>query len=123
MRYRVLADVVVFAHFLWIIFLVAGAYWGRKHRAVMIVHGAGLAFAIVSQVLGWYCPLTYLEVWLREKQRASPAYPGSFIAHYVEELVYIEVAPAVIFALTLALISANMWIYWRALKKTGEVTR
>ncbi len=123
MRYRVLADIVVFAHLLWILFLIAGAYWGRKHRAVMIVHGAGLAFAIVSQVFGWFCPLTHLEVWLREKQHVSPAYPGSFIAHYAEKLVYVDVAPTVIFALTLALVGVNVWIYQRAFRKTGEKTQ
>ncbi len=123
MRYQVLADIVVFAHLLWILFLIVGAYWGRKHRALMTVHGAGLAFAIVSQAFGWYCPLTYLEVWLRERQHASQSYPGSFIAHYAEKLVYIDVSPAVVFALTVALVGVNVWIYRRAFKKTEGETR
>jgi hypothetical protein len=120
MLYRVLADIVVFAHLLWILFLIAGAYWGRRHRAVMMIHGAGLVFAVVSQAFGWYCPLTHLEVWLMEKQNAAQAYPGSFIAHYAERLVYIEVAPAIIFVLTLVLVGVNVWVYRRAFKKAGD---
>ena len=117
MFYRVLADIVVSAHLLWIFFLLAGAYLGRKHRPVMLLHGAGLVFAVVSQVFGWYCPLTHLEAWLMEKQHTAQAYPGSFIAHYAKKLVYIDVPPAVIFVLTLVLVCVNGWIYWRAVEK------
>ena len=117
MLYRILADIVVLVHLFWILFLIAGACWGRKNRAVMTVHGTGLIFALVSQISGWYCPLTYLEVWLREKQYASEAYPGSFIAHYAEKIVYSEVAPAHVFVLTLVLAVFNLLIYCTALKK------
>ncbi len=123
MLYRVLADIVVLVHLLWIIFLIAGAYWGGKYRTVMTVHGAGLVFAVVSQIFGWYCPLTHIEVWLKEKQHPSLAYPGSFIAHYAEKLVYIEVAPVIVFALTLVLVCVNVCIYRNAFKKTGKEAR
>ena len=116
----ILADIVVFAHLLWVLFLIAGAYWGRKHRLVRLAQGAGLGFAVISQVFGWYCPLTYLEVWLRKKQAAARDYPGSFIAHYAEKLVYIELSPAIIFVLTLALVGINVLIYKRALTRTGS---
>lgn len=123
MLYRVLADIVVVTHLLWILFLIAGAYWGRKSRAVMVVHGAGLAFAVVSQIFGWYCPLTHLEVRLAAKHNTALAYPGSFLAHYAEKLVYINVAPAIIFVFTLVLVGVTVWIYWRAFKKTGHIDR
>ena len=123
MLYEILADIVVFAHLLWILFLIAGAYWGRKHRQVMLVQGAGLVFAVASQMFGWYCPLTYLEVWLRGKQAAAQYYPGSFLAHYAEKLVYIDISPASIFVLTLALAGVNAWIYRRAFGKTGNSER
>jgi hypothetical protein len=44
----------------------------------MAAHGLGLAFSIVMQVFGWYCPLTHLEFWLRAVHPAT-IYPGSFI--------------------------------------------
>jgi hypothetical protein len=100
MRYRVLADIVVVTHLFWIFFLIVGAYGGRKHRAVMAAHGAGLVFAVVSRIFGWYCPLTRLEVWLAAKENTALAYPGSFVAHYAEKLVYINVSPEIILVLT-----------------------
>lgn len=109
----ILADIVVFVHFLWILFLIAGAYWGRRRRAVMLVHEAGITFAIISQLIGWYCPLTYLEAWLRARQDPTQPRPGVFISRYVEKLVYIDLSPAVIFLLTLALAFVQVWIYRR----------
>ena len=110
MLYRVLADIIVIVHLLWVLFLITGAYWGRKHRAVMIVHGSGMLFAVVIQLFGWYCPLTHLEAWLMVKQGA-PSYPGSFIGHYAYRLVYIDVPTSVITFLTILLAVATAWVY------------
>jgi len=111
MSYKVLADIVVLIHFLWIIFLFLGALWGIKNRAVKIFHLSGLAFAFIIQVFGWYCPLTYLEVWLRSGHDPSLTYTGSFIVHYVERIVYIELSRYLIFVLTLVLGGLNLWLY------------
>ena len=110
MVYRILADIIVIVHLLWVLFLITGAYWGRKHRAVMIVHGSGMLFAVVIQLFGWYCPLTHLEAWLMVKQGA-PSYPGSFIGHYAYRLVYIDVPTSVITFLTILLAVATAWVY------------
>ncbi len=118
MLYRVLADIVVLVHLLWILFLIGGAYWGRKNGVVVLIQGAGLVFAVASQIFGWYCPLTHLEDWLRDKHATVQVYPGSFIAHYAEQLVYVDVSPATIFVSTNVLIIVNVWIYTMASKKT-----
>ena len=110
MLYRILADIIVIVHLLWVLFLITGAYWGGKHRAVMIVHGSGMLFAVVIQLFGWYCPLTHLEAWLMVKQGA-PSYPGSFIGHYAYRLVYIDVPTSVITFLTILLAVATAWVY------------
>lgn len=111
MFYKILADIVVLLHFLWIIFLFLGALWGIKNKAVRFFHLAGLAFAFIIQVFGWYCPLTYLEVWLRSRHDPSLTYTGSFIIHYVERIVYIELSRPMIFALTLVLCGLNLCLY------------
>ncbi|MDI6890432.1 MAG: DUF2784 domain-containing protein [Thermodesulfovibrionales bacterium] len=116
MFYRLAADFVVLIHFLWIVFLTFGAFMGRRYRAVKIFHIAGLGFAITMQIFGWYCPLTHLEIWLRKRHNPSLNYSGSFIIHYVEKLVYIDLSPEIIFVLTLVLISASVYLY---LKKGG----
>ncbi len=113
MVYKILADSVVLIHFLWIVFLLTGALWGRRNSLVKIFHLSGLAFALVIQIFGWYCPLTHLEAWLRAKHNPDLTYAGSFIIHYIEKIVYIEISPAIIFLVTLVLGGFNVWIYLR----------
>ena len=111
MIYKILADSVILIHFLWIVFLFLGGIWGIKNRAVMILHISGLIFAFVIQIFDWYCPLTHLEVWLRSRHDSSLTYTPSFIIHYVEQIVYIELSRYLIFVLTLVLCGLNLWLY------------
>ncbi len=111
MIYKILADSVVFVHFLWILFLFFGAFFGKRDRVLRIFHISGLCFAILIQIFGWYCPLTYLEVWLRSKQASNATYTGSFIVYYVEKIVYIELSRPLIFAFSIVLFGLNIWVY------------
>ena len=111
MLYRIFADFVVLVHFLWIVFLFLGAVWGVRSRVIRVIHVSGLSFAVLIQVLGWYCPLTHLEVWLRSKHNPVLPYAGSFVIHYLEEIVYLEFSQAVVFGLTIILCLFNLWIY------------
>jgi hypothetical protein len=113
MIYKILADIVVFIHFFWIVFLIFGGLLGTRNRAIRIFHVTGLAFAFVIQVSGWYCPLTDLEVWLRSRHAQGLSYRGSFIIHYIERLVYIEVPHWSIIVLTVMLCVFNGWLYLR----------
>jgi hypothetical protein len=114
--YKLLADAVVLVHLLWIVFLFTGSIWGRKYKAVRIVHLGGLSFAIISEIFGWICPITHLEAWLRAKHDPALTYTGSFIAHYVEELIYIDVSRTTVFVCTVLLAAFNLWVYSRRLK-------
>jgi len=113
MEYRIAADLVVSIHFLWIIFLICGVFVGKRYRALKRFHIAGLGFAVTMQVFGWYCPLTYLEIWLRERHDPSLTYSGSFIIHYVEKIVYINLSTSVIFVLTLILVLVSAYLYFK----------
>jgi hypothetical protein len=117
MFYKILADSVVLIHFLWVIFLLFGATLGVKNKAVRIFHLSGLAFAFIIQIFGWYCPLTYLEVWLRSKHDFALTYTGSFIIHYVEEIVYIELSRTLILFFTILLCGLNIGFYFKKRKK------
>ncbi len=111
MPYKILADFTILLHFLWIVFLIIGGLWGRRRRAVRYVHVGGLGFAFVINLFGLYCPLTYLEVWLRARHSPGAAYAGSFIAHYMEKLIYIPVSQTALLGLTLLLLAFNAWVY------------
>jgi len=88
-----------------------GVFIGRRYKWVKIFHIAGIGFALTIQIVGWYCPLTHLEIWLREKHMPSQTYGGSFIIHYVEKLVYINLSSEIILIATILLILATAWIY------------
>ena len=111
MIYKLAADFIVLIHFLWIMFLLFGAFIGKMFRAVKFIHIAGLIFAVIMQIVGWYCPLTHLEFWLRQKHDPLLTYRGSFIIHYMEKIVYLELTPGIIFVLTLILIFFSAFVY------------
>jgi hypothetical protein len=113
MLYKFFADTVVLIHFLWILFLFLGALWGRRNKLVKIFHLSGLALAFIIQILDWYCPLTHLEVYLRSKHASSLTYTGSFIIHYIEKIVYIEISRVLVLILTLFLCGFNLWLYFK----------
>lgn len=117
MVHKILADSVVLIHFLWIIFLFLGAFWGVKNRVVKIFHLSGLIFAFTIQVFDWHCPLTHLEEWLRSRHDSALTYAGSFIIHYAEKIVYLELSRTLIFFLTLLLCGLNVWFYLRKKKR------
>jgi hypothetical protein len=113
MLYKVLADLTVLTHFLWILFLIFGGIWGRKYKAVKVVHIGGLAFAFVINVFGFYCPLTDLEIWLESKSSPATTYSGSFISHYLDKIIYLNVSDVAIAAMTVGLCGFNAWLYLR----------
>jgi len=116
MVYKVLADIVVFVHFLWILFLIFGVFWGIRNQKVKVIHIFALAFAIIIQAFNWYCPLTHLEAWMRAKHDPTLSYTGSFITHYVEKIVYIELPPSLIFVLSIVLGGISSWLYLKRKK-------
>lgn len=115
--YKIAADVVVVIHFVWILFLIGGAFIGRRVRWVMWTHLAALGYSVLLQAFSWVCPLTYLEFWLWNRTPAG-SYSGSFIAHYLEKLIYMEVPRGLVFALTVAVIVISAVVYYRAAPKT-----
>lgn len=116
MFYKVLADIVVLIHLLWILFLISGALWGVRNKGIRIFHISGLIFAFVIQIFDWYCPLTHVEVWLRAKHDPALSYKGSFIIHYVEKIIYIELSSNVVLILTVIVCGFNTWVYLRKKK-------
>jgi hypothetical protein len=113
MFYRLLADFAVLIHLFWILFLIFGAIWGRRHMLVKVFHLAGLAFAFVLHLFSLTCPLTYAEIYLRSLAGHGAAYSGSFIVHYVDRLIYLAVPPLFLLAITIALCTFNLIVYLR----------
>ncbi|MBI4767597.1 MAG: DUF2784 domain-containing protein [Deltaproteobacteria bacterium] len=123
MVYKILADLMVLFHFLWILFLFFGVFWGIRYKAVRLFHLFGLGFAFFIQLFDKYCPLTHLEVFFRAKQNPATNYSGSFIIYYMEKIIYLQIPQALILILTILLCGFNLFIYlgcWRKRGGTGD---
>ena len=61
--------------------------------------------------MGKYCPLTLLEIKLRKAANSEPIYEYSFIAHYLEKIVYPSVPPAAIIIPTAIIALTTIIVY------------
>ena len=87
MLYRLLANTVVTAHALFIVFVVLGGFLAWRWRWVAALHLPCAAWGVLIEFRHWVCPLTPLENHLRAKAGAQ-GYEGGFIEHYLLPVIY-----------------------------------
>lgn len=87
MIYRLCADLVLVFHLAFVAFVVFGGLLVLRWPRVMWFHLAALTWGALTEFLGLICPLTPLEVHLRELG-GEAGYSGDFIDHYITSLVY-----------------------------------
>ena len=88
MTHRYLADFIIILHFVWILFLIFGFIFALIESKIAFLHVAGLLFALFLNVMGWYCPLTYLEHYLYALHDSEATYTGPFIIDFLSHLIY-----------------------------------
>jgi hypothetical protein len=119
MIYRLLADIVVVTHLLFIIFALFGGLLVLWHPRLLWVHLPALAWGIIVEIAGFICPLTPLENNLRSRG-GDQGYSGGFIEHYLEPVIYPPgLTPGVQVVLGIFLALVNIAVYstvWRALR-------
>lgn len=117
---RALADLVLICHVGFVVFVVAGllliVFGGcRGWRWVRNLwfrgaHLAAIGVVVVQAWLGIVCPLTTLEMALRDSA-GDVTYEGTFIAHWLRSLLFYE-APVWVFVVcytAFALLVAGTW--------------
>jgi len=100
--YRILADLVLLLHASFVVFVIAGlalvllgAWRGWswvRNPWFRLGHLLAIGIVVAQAWLGVLCPLTMLEMTLRERAGGA-VYPGSFIAHWLESLLYYRAPP------------------------------
>ena len=65
MLWALTADIVVIIHFAFILFVAIGGWVAWKWKRVAWIHLPAAVYAIGIELIGWTCPLTPLEIWLR----------------------------------------------------------
>lgn len=121
--YQLLADLVVGVHFVFVVFVILGGLLVMKWRRVMWVHVSAAFWGAVVEFSGWICPLTPLEIWLR--QRAGEAgYRSDFVAHYLLPILYPEaLTRGMQIVLGVCVVVVNLaiygWLLQCSMKKKG----
>lgn len=87
MWYRAAADAVLVVHFAFVLFVVFGGLLALRWPRVAWVHVPVALYGATIEFVGFVCPLTPLENWLRRRGGES-GYGGGFIEHYVTATLY-----------------------------------
>jgi hypothetical protein len=117
---NLLADILLVLHASFVAFVVSGLVliiagkafswaWVRN-RWFRIVHLGCIGIVVVQSWFGVICPLTTLEMALRANG-GGVAYEGTFISHWLGELLYYE-APAWVFVLVYTVFGMLVVFTW-----------
>lgn len=118
--YSLAADTVLIMHAVFIAFIVAGLLlvfigyalswnWVRN-LWFRCAHLLGISVVVIQSWFGLVCPLTTWEMALRARA-GEAAYAGSFIAYWLQELIYYQAAPWV-FATAYTLFGMLVVLSW-----------
>ena len=111
MSYGLLADLVVGAHFLFVVFVVLGGLLALRWPRVAWLHLPAALWGTLIELWGWVCPLTPLEKWLR-RQGGLAGYQGGFIEHYILPILYpAGLTRGVQLLLAAAVVAVNAVVY------------
>ena len=128
--YRHLADAVLLVHVGVVVFVVGGLVlvvagnlrgWPWVNGVwFRLAHLGAIAVVVAQAWLGWVCPLTTLESWLRERAGSS-GYTRGFIEHWMQRILFHE-APLWVFGLAytvFGLLVLAAWWYFPPRLKTS----
>ena len=125
MTYKVLADLVVVFHFLFIVFAMIGGVLALRWRWIAWLHLPCVAWGAAVELTGRICPLTPLENSLRAAGGAA-GYPGGFIEHYLLAAIYpAGLTRDIQLVLAGILLSFNGVVYffvWRRARRNSAAT-
>src|SRR3989304_10376805 len=106
MGYEIAATLTALAHFAFLAFVVLGAFRGRRSRPWRYLHWASMTYGILVEVFYWYCPLTYVEQYLR-RRAGRGSFEEPFIAHYLNQLIYLQVPQWRLIAAAVVVLGVN----------------
>ena len=118
--FRLAADAVLLLHVLFVAFVAIGlvlVFAGKvlrwpwvRNPWFRITHLLAIVVVVVQSWLGAICPLTTFEMTLRSRA-GDTVYPGSFVAHWLEEILYYQ-APPWVFAVAYSIFGAVVVGSW-----------
>jgi hypothetical protein len=122
MVFDVLAGVVMVVHLAFILFVAVGALLAWRWPRLVWLHVPAVAWGFGIIVIGYECPLTPLEKWLR-RRAGDDGYQGGFVDRYVEDVIYPEEFTPLLRALAAVTIVAGYVRLFRSfgLRRRGSI--
>ena len=109
--YRLLADLTLLAHFVFIIFVLLGGLLVLKWPQIAWLHIPAALWGALTEFFSLPCPLTPLEKHFQRLAGDTP-YEGDFIARYLLPLIYpAGLTPTVQIVLGAIVVVMNIIIY------------
>ncbi len=120
----VLADTVLFFHFLFILFAVFGGFLVFFNKKVLWVHVPVVLWSSVVNLASLTCPLTPIENFFRTKA-GQAGYQGGFVEHYIAPIVYPAGMPRELELVAgITIIAWNVAVYgflgWKSVRRSAR---
>jgi len=116
-----IADALVVAHLLFIVFVMAGGVMVIYYPRVAWLHLPAASWGAIVEFTGWICPLTPLENHFRALAGAE-TYSGDFVAQYLLPVIYPEsLTREIQFVLGSAVVIINVIFYTLAIKRRRRI--
>ncbi|MFL5577805.1 MAG: DUF2784 domain-containing protein [Gemmatimonadaceae bacterium] len=111
MAFRGLASVVLAVHLAFVLFVVLGGLAALRWPRLAWVHVPVALYGATIEFVGFVCPLTPLELWLRQRG-GEAGYQGGFVEHYITAALYpTGLTREVQFVLGTAVLALNAVVY------------
>ena len=114
--FAVLAEAAMVVHLAFLVFVAAGPVLAWRWRPLVWLHVPALAWSVGIIAVGYACPLTSIEKWLR-RRAGDEAYDGGFVDRYVEDVVYPDELTPVLWSLVAGIVLVS---YTQVLLRRGR---
>jgi len=99
-------------HGLFILWVIFGAFLARSRPILRWLHIASLIWGILTELLLWPGPLTWLENWLESRAGIEP-YQGGFLLDYLDRVIYPDISATTLTITAVIICALNLALYVR----------
>lgn len=116
MVYHVLANATAVLHFAFILFVIVGGLLVLKWPKLIWLHLPAVAWGMLIEFAGLWCPLTRWENHFLRKAGAA-GYDEGFVAHYLFAVIYPQgLTRGIEIAIGVFVLVVNLGVYVRVLR-------
>ncbi|MEV0764175.1 DUF2784 domain-containing protein [Nocardia sp. NPDC050435] len=108
MLFRLLADATAAVHLAFVGYVVVGGFLAWRWPRTRWLHLLAFGWGFGTVLIGFDCPLTYLEDWARRRAGQQGLPPSGFIDHYLTGVIYPDSA----LTLVRALVAVTVLVSW-----------